>query len=174
MRVSFSLLLIILLVVSCNTPKVFTDYAAETNFGDYKSFNFYAIENPGLSPLDQDRVYVTLVDTLVAKGFEEKLIPDFKINFFAEVFNQTSNSNFGIGIGGYAGGIGTTVSPQSSRRTIALTVEFADGLTNSLFWQGIVEARFKENLKGKARKEFIQSLVSKILKKYPPEPKNNG
>jgi hypothetical protein len=174
MRVSFTLLLMMLLLVSCNTPKVFTDYASETNFRDYKSFNFYTTDNSGLSPLDQDRVYVTLVDTLVAKGFQERLIPDFKINFFAEVFQQTSDSNFGIGIEGYAGGIGTTVSPQSSRRTIALTVEFADGLTNSLFWQGVVEARFKENLKGKAREEFIQNLVSEILKKYPPEPKNNG
>ena len=158
-------------MISCNTPKVFTDYAAETNFEEYKSFNFYAIENSGLSPLDGDRVYVTLVDSLVARGFEEKLIPDFKINFYAEVFDQTSNSNFGIGIGGYAGGIGTMVSPQSSKRTIALTVEFADGLTNNLFWQGVVEARFKENLKGKAREEFIQSLVGEILQKYPPEPK---
>ena len=171
MKASFSLLLIILLVISCNTPKVFTDYAAETNFEEYKSFNFYAIENSGLSPLDGDRVYVTLVDSLVARGFEEKLIPDFKINFYAEVFDQTSNSNFGIGIGGYAGGIGTMVSPQSSKRTIALTVEFADGLTNNLFWQGVVEARFKENLKGKAREEFIQSLVGEILQEYPPEPK---
>jgi ribosomal protein L35AE/L33A len=40
-----------------------------------------------------------------------------------------------------------------------------------LFWQGVVEARFKENLKGKAREEFIQSLVGEILQKYPPESK---
>jgi hypothetical protein len=171
MKVRFSLILVLILGVSCSSPKVFTDYAAETNFKEYKSFNFYAIENSGLSPLDEDRVYFTLLDTLVSKGFEEKLIPDFKINFFVDVFDQTSNSNFGIGIGGYVGGIGTIVSPQSTKRTIALTIEFADGLTNNLFWQGVVEARFKENLKGKAREEFIQNLVSKVLLKYPPEVK---
>ncbi len=108
-------------------------------------------------------------DSLSAKGFEEKLIPDFKVNFYAEVFNQTSNSNFGIGIGGYNGGIGGSISPQNSKRTIALTVEFADGLTNNLFWQGVVEARFNENLKGKEREEFFEILVGKVLEKYPPE-----
>ncbi|MBQ0739820.1 DUF4136 domain-containing protein, partial [Aquimarina celericrescens] len=147
MKASLSLILLSVLLVSCNSPKVFTDYASDVDFDEYKNFAFYAIENSGLSQLDEDRVYITIQDTLTAKGFKEKLIPDFKVNFYAEVFNRTSNSNFGIGIGGYNGGIGGTVSPQNTKRSIALTVEFADGLTNDLFWQGVVEANFNENLK---------------------------
>lgn len=166
---SFSLLLISILLFACNTPKVFTDYASDVEFDEYKSFTFYAIENSGLARLDEDRVYATLQDTLIAKGFEEKLIPDFKVNFYAEVFNKTSNSNFGIGIGGYNGGVDGTISPQNTKRTIALTIEFADGLTNNLFWQGVVEAQFNENLKGKEREEFFKILVGKVLEKYPPE-----
>jgi hypothetical protein len=169
MKASLSILLISIILFSCNTPKVFTDYASDVDFDQYKSFAFYAIENSGLARLDEDRIYETLQDSLSAKGFEEKLIPDFKVNFYAEVFNQTSNSNFGIGIGGYNGGIGGSISPQNSKRTIALTVEFADGLTNNLFWQGVVEARFNENLKGKEREEFFEILVGKVLEKYPPE-----
>jgi hypothetical protein len=169
MKASLSLILLSVLLVSCNSPKVFTDYASDVDFEEYKNFAFYAIENSGLSQLDEDRVYITIQDTLTAKGFKEKLIPDFKVNFYAEVFNRTSNSNFGIGIGGYNGGIGGTVSPQNTKRSIALTVEFADGLTNDLFWQGVVEANFNENLKGKEREEFFRILVGKALKKYPPE-----
>jgi hypothetical protein len=169
MKASLSLILLSVLLVSCNSPKVFTDYASDVDFDEYKNFAFYAIENSGLSQLDEDRVYITIQDTLTAKGFKEKLIPDFKVNFYAEVFNRTSNSNFGIGIGGYNGGIGGTVSPQNTKRSIALTVEFADGLTNDLFWQGVVEANFNENLKGKEREEFFRILVGKALKKYPPE-----
>ncbi|GAA0757504.1 DUF4136 domain-containing protein [Psychroflexus lacisalsi] len=169
MKASLSLILLSVLLVSCNSPKVFTDYASDVDFDEYKNFAFYAIENSGLSQLDEDRVYITIQDTLTAKGFKEKLIPDFKVNFYAEVFNRTSNSNFGIGIGGYNGGIGGTVSPQNTKRSIALTVEFADGLTNDLFWQGVVEANFNENLKGKEREEFFRILVGKVLEKYPPE-----
>lgn len=169
MKASLSLILLSVLLTSCNSPKVFTDYASDVDFKEYKSFAFYAIENSGLSQLDEDRVYNTIQDTLITKGFEDKLIPDFKVNFYAEVFNQTSNSNFGIGIGGYNGRIGGTVSPQNTKRSIALTVEFADGLTNDLFWQGVVEARFNENLKGKEREEFFRILVGKVLEKYPPE-----
>lgn len=169
MKVSFGLLLISLTLISCNTTRVFTDYASDVEFEEYKSFAFYAIENSGLARLDEDRVYQTLQDTLAKKGFEEKLIPDFKVNFYAEVFNKTSNSNFGIGIGGYSGGVGGTISPQNAKRTIALTIEFADGLTNDLFWQGVVEAQFNENLKGKEREEFFKVLVGKVLEKYPPE-----
>lgn len=169
MKASLCLLFISVILFSCSSPKVFTDYASDVEFDKYESFAFYSIENSGLARLDEDRIYETLQDTLSAKGFEEKLIPDFKVNFYAEVFDQISNSNFGIGVGGYNGGIGGSISPQNSKRTIALTIEFADGLTNNLFWQGVVEARFNENLKGKEREEFFKVLVGKVLEKYPPE-----
>lgn len=169
MKTSLSLFIVSLLLLSCNTPKVFTDYASDVEFDKYKSFAFYAIEDSGLAGLDEDRIYETLKDTLVAKGFEERLIPNFKVNFYAEVFDQTSNSNFGVGFGGYAGGVTGNMSPGSAKRSIALTIEFADGLTNNLFWQGVVEARFKENLNGKEREEFFKMLVGKVLEKYPPE-----
>lgn len=169
MKASLCVLFISVILFSCSSPKVFTDYASDVEFDKYKSFAFYSIENSGLARLDEDRIYETLQDTLSAKGFEEKLIPDFKVNFYAEVFDQISNSNFGIGVGGYNGGIGGSISPQNSKRTIALTIEFADGLTNNLFWQGVVEARFNENLKGKEREEFFKVLVGKVLEKYPPE-----
>lgn len=169
MKATLSLVVISILLISCNSPKVFTDYSSDANFEKYKSFAFYAIEDSGLARLDEDRIYETLQDTLTAKGFNEKVIPDFKVNFYAEVFNQNSNSNFGIGIGGYNGAVGGNVSPQNTKRNIALTVEFADGLTNNLFWQGVVEAKFDENLKGKEREEFFKMLVGKILEKYPPE-----
>lgn len=169
MKASFSLILISILLLSCSSPKVFTDYASDAEFEEYKSFAFYAIENSGLARLDEDRVYETLQDTLIAKGFKKKLIPDFKVNFYAEVYNATSNSNFGIGIGGYNAAIGGSVSPQNTKRNIALTIEFADGLTNNLFWQGVVEASFDENMKGKEREEFFKILVGKVLEKYPPE-----
>ena len=161
--------LIPIIVFSCSTPRVFTDYASDVDFDKYKEFAFYATEDSGLSQLDEDRVYFSIKDTLLAKGFEEKLIPDFKVNFYAEVFDVMSNSNFGVGIGGYDTSVGGSISPQSSKRTIALTIEFADGLTNTLFWQGVVEARFNENLKGKERVNFLKGLVGKVLAKYPPE-----
>lgn len=169
MKLKFFFILISISLLSCSSPRVFTDYASDTDFDKYQEFAFYAIEESGLSQLDEDRVYFSIKDTLTAKGFEEQLIPDFKINFYAEIFDVVSNSNFGVGIGGYDGAVGGSVAPQSSKRTIALTLEFADGLTNTLFWQGLVEARFNENLKGKEREEFLRTLVGKLLEKYPPE-----
>ncbi|SDG55326.1 DUF4136 domain-containing protein [Psychroflexus sediminis] len=168
MKVSFSVFLISIILFSCSSPKVFTDYASDVEFDEYKSFAFYAVNNSGLAKLDEDRVFLAIEDTLIAKGFEKKLIPDFKINFYAEVFNRVSNSNFGIGVGGSAGGVNGVISPQPER-SIALTIEFADGLTNNLFWQGVVEANFDENLQGKERREFFRMLVGKVLEKYPPE-----
>jgi len=171
MKTRYSILLVSLFIFSCNSPKVFTDYASDVDFDKYQSFTFYAIEDSGLSKLDDDRIYETIKDSLTSKGFEEKVIADFKINYYADVFNQISNSNFGVGIGGYSGGIAGNFNPASVKRSIALTIEFADGLTNDLFWQGVVEARFKENLKGEEREEFLRMLVDKVLEKYPPEKK---
>lgn len=169
MKASFNILLVSVILFSCSSTKVFTDYASDVEFDEYKSFAFYAIDNSGLARLDEDRVYFALEDTLTAKGFEKKIIPDFKVNFYAEVFNKTSNSNFGLGIGGYSGGVSGTISPQNAKRSIALTIEFADGLTNDLFWQGVVEASFNENLKGDEREEFFRNLVGRVLEKYPPK-----
>lgn len=169
MKVRFSLLLVSLILLSCTSPRVLTDYAPDADFDNYKSFAFYAVDSSGLAELDEDRVYLAIKDTLIAKGFEKKLIPDFKVNFYADVFDKVSNSNFGIGFGGYAGSVGGMISPQVPKRTIALTIEFADGLTNDLFWQGVVEASFEENLQGKEREAFFNRLVGKVLEKYPPE-----
>ncbi|MFN2261289.1 MAG: DUF4136 domain-containing protein [Psychroflexus sp.] len=155
-------------LMSCNTPKVFVDYNESADFDKYQSFDFYALENSGLSELDEDRIYTSIKDTLQVKGFEQKLIPKFKVNFYAEVFDESSGSNVGVGISTFGGGIGIS-APQSSKRKIALTIEFADGLTNDLFWQVVVEANFDENLKGKAREEFFNNLVSEALEQYPPE-----
>lgn len=164
----FLSLFVLVIVMSCNTPKVFVDYNESANFDKYDSFDFYALENSGLSRLDEDRVYSSIKDTLQAKGFEQKLIPKFKVNFYAEVFEENSGSNVGVGIGTFGGGIGIS-APQSSKRKIALTIEFADGLTNDLFWQAVVEANFDESLKGKAREEFFNNLVSEAIEEYPPE-----
>ncbi len=168
MKINFNLLIVSLILFSCSTPQVYSDYVYNVEFDEYESFAFYAIENSSLARLDEDRIYEALQDTLTAKGFERKLIPDFKINFYAEVFDRTSNSNFGVGLDGYSGGASGPISPQNAKRTIALTIEFADGLTNDLFWQGIVETKFNENLKGDRRKEFFRDLIGKVLEKYPP------
>ncbi|WP_127845106.1 DUF4136 domain-containing protein [Psychroflexus aestuariivivens] len=170
MKYFFSLL-ILSIFLSCNTPMVFVDYNESANFEKYDSFDFYAIENSGLSRLDEDRVYNSIKDSLQAKGFKQKLIPKFKVNFYAEVFEEASGNNVNIGIGTFGGGIGVS-APQSGKRKIALTIEFADGLTNDLFWQAVVEASFDENLKGKAREEFFNNLVSEALEEYPPELEN--
>jgi hypothetical protein len=168
MKSIFSLIIASFLICSCNSPKVFTDYASDVDFDKYKSFTFYAIEDSGLARLDEDRIYQTIQDTLTAKGFEERLIANFKINYYAEVFNQVSNSNFGLGVGGYNSAMSAGFTPGNAKRNIALTIEFADGLTNDLFWQGVVEARFKENMQGEEREEFFRMLVGKVLEEYPP------
>jgi len=152
-------------------PKVYIDYDTKVDFEKYQTYNFYDPSNTGLNQLDNDRVMSAIEKELDSIDKAQKLIPDFSIEFFVEKFVKNNPHNVGVSLGGRAGGVGGNVPVNSEKEMIALTINFADALTDELFWQAVVEAEYDTDMKPSEKKVFYQELVEEALTNFPPDNK---
>lgn len=166
-------LLLFPLIWSCTSTKVYMDYDEKVNLDQYKTYAYFVSEQNGLNDLDNKRVFRALDSLLAKRGFIEKTIPDFNINFYAETYTVQNQNNIGIGIGGsnrgFGGGVSSGIPINTSKNFIAFTLEFIDGLNKELFWQTLVETPIKDKDSPLEREAFFTEIVAKALQKYPPE-----
>ena len=165
----FFILSLLITLVSCG-PKVFIDYDTKTDFEKYETYNFYDPSNSGLNELDNERVMDAIENELDSLGKEPKVIPDFSIEFYAELFVENQPHNVGLSFGG----IGGTIPANYEKEMISLTINFADALTDELFWQAVIEEEFDKEMTPEERNQFFKELVKEALSKYPPDEINTG
>ena len=158
---------LVLILSSCG-PKVYIDYDTESNFEKYQSYNFYDPSNSGLNELDNERVMSAVEEQLDSIDREQNLRPDFSIEFYVRKYVKNQPHNVGISLGGGAGGIGGSVPVNSEKEMISLTINFADALTDELFWQAVIEAEYNTDMKPQEKKVFYKNLVKEALANYPP------
>ena len=166
----FGIILILgLMLTSCSTPTVLYDYDTSVDFQSYKTYNIYPIQDSLLTDLDQKAIVETLNDSLQSYGLKEKLIPDFRVNVYADQYQTISSNYSGVQVGMFSGfaGLGANIPVTAVKNQFSLTIEFVDGLTKSLFWQAVVEtSRAKMNNQDE-RLILFDELIGAALKKYP-------
>ena len=69
-------LLVVLLIVSCATPRVAYDFDKKANFDTYKTYNFYPQIETGLNNLDNKRLFRQVDSILQSKGFKKAATPE--------------------------------------------------------------------------------------------------
>ncbi|WP_282073979.1 DUF4136 domain-containing protein [Polaribacter atrinae] len=162
---------ILLLLMSCSTSKVITDYDENTNFSKYKTYAFFDDIGTGLNEFDVDRAADALFDEMELLGFKEVETPDFYINFKAKTAapKVTNTIAIGLGSGGRNGGFGVSggIPIGGKKLDEEITVEFVDAKTNELFWEGILTSTIKEKRKPEDRVAYFKEVVREILQKYP-------
>lgn len=171
------LLMIATVLMSCSSTKVIMDYDKDADLKSYKTYNYFLAENTGLNELDEKRVIEAIDSLMPQKGFPQKTIPDFNVNFYAEFYTVNNQNSIGVGFGGggrVGGGVSGGIPINSSKDMIALTIEFVDALNKELFWQAIVETKVKGKQTPAERQAFFNTVVQKALEKYPPEPKSKA
>lgn len=168
------ILISVFVLMSCSSTKVFMDYDKDADLKSYTSYNYFLTKDTGLSELDEKRVIEAIDSLMPQKGFPKKTIPDFNVNFYAELYTVNSQNSIGVGLGGGGGRVGGGVSGgipiNSSKDMIALTIEFVDALNKELFWQAIVETRVNQKQTPSERQAFFNTVVQKALDNYPPDP----
>lgn len=169
------LLVVSYLLVSCSTVRVNYDYDKNTDFSNYGTYNYHPHMRTGLTELDEKRL-VNLMDiTLQIKGMVYSEEPDFLIDITSEYFQNPQNTAVGVGVGGtgrnVGGGlsVGIPVGQKSLQRQIHF--KFIDAERVQLFWEGVGESAFKENIPPVEREQKLMELVDKVLSKYPPNQK---
>ena len=166
-------LLCLVILTSCSSVRVVSDYDTKVDFTSYKTFAFYkkGIDKASVSDLDKKRIMRAVEAELVAKGFSKSANPDILVSIFTKSREQVnvSDNNIGIGWGwGYNPWFyGRTNININQYTEGTLFIDFIDKKTNELIWQGIGSGAMKmSNIEKK--EERINEFVYEIISTYPP------
>lgn len=166
---------VILLVVmsSCSSVRVASDYDKNANFDQYRTFAFYktGIDKAEISDLDKRRILRAIEAELLAKGFTKSENPDLLVSLFTKSREQVNVYNNGWGPYGYGWGwspwywnnYNTSVSTSTEG---TLYIDLIDANKKELIWQGMGTGYLSQNMEKK--EERIREFVAKIMEKYPP------
>lgn len=169
------ILMLFVLMASCSSVKVASDYDKNADFNQFKTFAFYktGIDKAEISDLDKRRILRAIESELMAKGFTKSENPDMLVSIFTKSRDKVNvyNTNYGYGPYGYGWGW----SPyywNSGYRSVStstegtLYVDLIDANKKELVWQGMGVGYLTQNMEKK--EERIKEFVTKIMEKYPP------
>jgi hypothetical protein len=169
-------LLLLFMITSCNTVRVYSDYDKSADFAQYKTFAFMksGIDKVEISDLDKKRILNSIDQQLQAKGMTKSENPDLLVNIFTKSREQVSVNQFNAGWGygwGWGwnpymmGGMGGQTTVTSSTEG-TLYIDLIDAKKKELIWQGEGTGTLTKEMNRKD--EVINNIVSQILAQYPP------
>tara|TARA_R100001369_G_C3282345_1_gene162256 strand:- start:227 stop:769 length:543 start_codon:yes stop_codon:yes gene_type:complete len=177
LKITPVLLLLTILVTSCSSVRVASDYDREVNFNQYESYAFFkpGIDKAEISDLDKKRILRAIEAEMQRKGFTKSENPDLLVSIFTktnENINIYQNNIMGWGYGWgwhpWYWGSGFNTVNRTSEGTLYIDLIDAEG--KELVWQGMGTAALASDVNKKQKR--INEIVSEILEKYPPEIKN--
>ena len=169
------LLALLIVVSSCSSVRVATDYDKDAKFGDYKTFAFFksGIDKAEISDLDKRRILRAIEAELLAKGFAKSENPDLLVSLFTKSQQRVDvyNNSWGNGAWGWGGfgpgwGWGWNQPNTSVTTQGVLYIDLIDANKKELIWQGMGTGYLSKNMEKKD--ERIKEFVAKIMEKYPP------
>ena len=163
-----------MMLTSCMSVRVASDYDDAVNFADYKTFAFFktGIDKAEISDLDKRRILRAIEAELLAKGFQKSENPDLLVSIVTksrEKVNVYNNAWGGWGWGGWGWGWNPWFwgGPHVSQSTEGkLYIDLIDAEKRELVWQGLGTGYISQNREKK--EERIREFVAKIMEKYPP------
>ncbi|MFY7811896.1 MAG: DUF4136 domain-containing protein [Flavobacterium sp.] len=172
MKTIYTLVIVLLSFISCQSVRVNADYDKNTSFDQYKNYAFHkdGIDKVEISDLDKKRILRALDQNLSNKGLIKSEKPDVLINFFTKEREQVTVSQFNMGWGWGWGWNpfmmgGNTMVDSYTEGT--LYIDIIDAKTKELIWQGIGSGVLTQVAEKKDEK--INLFVTKILEQYPPK-----
>ncbi len=170
-------------LTSCSSVRVLSDYNQQANFNQYKSYAFYktGIDKAQISDLDKRRILHAIEDEMSSRGFVKSENPDLLISIFTKEQERVDvyNNNFGWGWGGAWGwgpawawgpgwGWGWGGPSVSTRTQGSLYIDLIDTQNKELVWQGKGEGTLSNTNNIEKKEQRIKEFVSQILDQYPP------
>tara|TARA_R110002050_G_scaffold204522_4_gene340229 strand:- start:164815 stop:165372 length:558 start_codon:yes stop_codon:yes gene_type:complete len=170
-------LLTLLVLSSCTSVRVLTDYDKNANFNAYKTYAFYktGIDKAQISDLDKKRILHAIDDEMSARGFTKSENPDILVSIFTkereqvDIYNNYWRGGFGWGWNPYFyGGPGMYGNQVSTRTEGSLYIDLIDAKDKQLVWQGKGIGSLYQTKKMEKKEARIKEFVSEILEAYPP------
>ena len=164
--------LFLIFIVACSSTNIVYDYDGKTDFKVYRTFNFFEDAGKGLNELNVKRVTNEITNVLQQKDMKLAENPDMYINILSKENKKIERGTIGIGIGGGQNvgfGISGGIPIGSKKINEELLIDFVDGKTNQLIWQGISNNQLKENASPDDRRVYYAKIIVKMLSNYPPK-----
>lgn len=164
--------LLLLMLTSCASVSVSSDYDTKSDFGKYKSYAFLknSIDKVEISDLDKRRILAAIESELNAKGFTKSDYPDMLVSFFTKSTQNVNVNTYGPNWGwGWGPGMWGGYSSVSTNTEGTLYIDILDASKKELIWQG--EGRGNLSRNAEKKEEQIREFVARILSQYPPERK---
>lgn len=184
-RISMLLVLAALAGCASSTRSLWADYDPEaaSKFPSYKSYAWLPPPEGG-----DPRVVNELTDARIVKSVDEALSErgyrkvgagepaDFLVGYKATIEGRVQSSprgsyGVGFGSGGTSIGIGFGSGGTHTYEEGTLIIEFADGESTELVWQGAAQGALDPDpdMSPEKRQRTIDKAVRAILKQFPPE-----
>lgn len=167
------LLIFAVVMTSCNSVKVASDYDREANFSNYGTYAFFkpGIDKADISDLDKKRILRAIETEMESKGFTKSENPDLLVSIFTKT-NENINiyqnnfpyGGYGWGWNPWYWGSGFNTVNRTSEGT--LYIDLIDSEGKELVWQGMGTAALAREVNKK--QERINEIVARIMEKYPP------
>jgi hypothetical protein len=151
-------------LISCSSVAVKSDFDANANFAQYKTFDF--MPHPGGNPLHNKRVEAAIEQELVAKGMQKQAAgrPDLLVAYHTNVKDKIDVDTYGYRYGRYGRRVGTYTTVQKYQQG-TVVVDLVDAKEKELVWRGWAKGEASDSVS----KEKIDNTIAKILAKYPPQ-----
>lgn len=173
-RILYIMLLpLLLLLGSCQSIKVVSDFDKEVNFSQYKTYAFHkpSIDKVKLNDFDKKRILHAIDAEMAAKGLVKSDTPDMIIGIYTKEAERVDiYQNYYGGAWGWYPYYHPFGYPNTSvSRTVegTLFIDLLDAKSNKLIWQGIGYTDIKNRTTEK-KEQQLKELIGKILSQYPP------
>lgn len=169
------LVALLLLVVSCTSVRVVSDYDKSVNFDTYKTFAFFktGIDKAEISDLDKRRILRAIETEMLAKGFTKSENPDVLVSIFTKSRQEVNVWNNGFGPYGYGWGWSpfywNSYNTVSASTQGSLYIDLIDASKKELIWQGKGSGYLTTSSNIEKKEARIKEFVAEIMKAYPPE-----
>lgn len=169
--------LALILLASCSSVRVVSDYDRHADFNSYKSYAFYktGIDQAQISDLDKKRILRAIETELDSRGFVKSQDPDVLISIFTKERERVDvySNHFGWGYGGFYNpwiwgpgyGWGNNVSTSTEG---SLYIDVIDAKAKELVWQGRGVGTLNNTGNVEKKEARIMEFVAQILREYPP------
>lgn len=172
-------LLFAVVMASCGSIHVASDYDDNADFSQYKTYGFFkeGIDRAEISDLDKKRILRAIDDEFAKKGFVKSDKPALLVNIFTKARKEVDINQWGYGPGwgwgygwgwgpGFWGGGYTSVNTTTEG---TLYIDLIDANKKELVWQGVGTGVL--TLDREKKQERINEFVMEIMKQFPPEKK---
>lgn len=173
-KLNYITILLVIMVMSCASSKVNSDFDNSVNFDNYKTFDFSSqINKLALNDIVKNRILNSITTNLSAKGLNKSTNPDLIVDVDIKTKNKKDYSNTNVNVSTSFGkrwrfrtGVGKTYSKEINYTEGSMVINLIDEKTNQLVWKGSMTDVLNDK---SSNQENINAAITKILASFPPQ-----